>query len=312
MADSKPLYGYGEWNKSTHLDAMERIMTILTTTKLSPARLALARGVLEGEVVPTLGDVLSINGHDYPKWEIAADTELLTAAGLAAFRKELDEVQKRVAANKTKERGLLSQILQLVSPEMKQNLYNLAGARVALDSHDLFLVWPFLLRAARPPGAANSMRSFTSLVHVSQSGELASFPKFALHFKRLLEEFSVLFEEPAHPGCVRSSTLGAVCLLNSISHGVDREGLKFLLDKVLADIATVHDLESAEALITKFQSFHLNTVSRAEEPVIGYYARAEPPPGRGSRAPAAAAPAAPKKYIAFRHQLFNTKSIPVT
>ena len=282
MADSKTHSGAeGTWSSATNVESMERASAILVKRGLSVSILDAANGVRPvrpREILPILTDTFTVLGEIYLKY--AQANGRMTDAGVAILQKDQGEVQKEIRLNESSEGACLSELLLLMSLEMKQNLASLTGSQAALDSNCLFVIWPFLKKAVIPPGAANSMKLFRDMFSKHQKGPFASFMS---EWMPVYHEFVKTFESvgaDAHPGYIKASTIGAICLLNSVSQGEDRDFFAFPLAKLLTDLESVHDVDTPEELAGTLHQFCRNSdrPRPASEPALVYAAPVVPAP----------------------------------
>ena len=282
MADSKPISLEGRWCEATHSVCIETVDAFLIAVGYSVAQLEASPGIrpdLPGEVRPSDIDTILVGGQEYQRF--AKEDGRLTTSGLEAFQKALAESVKLGRTNVERERVVLSKILLMMSPEMKQNLLSLEGVSMALASHNVFVIWPFLIRAEKPPGAANGLSIFKSLLTGVQTGEYSNYAKWVVYFRQGCKEFAATFDSAEHPGFIKTSTLCSMCFLNGVALGDNRAAFQFLLDKVLASIENVHELAAPEVLASQFQQFLRNSNHQpAPEAALAYAA-----PVDASRAP---------------------------
>jgi hypothetical protein len=221
-------------------------------------------------------------------YDKVANTTRMTPEAFISYCKHTQTAANRLAANLTVERALLSNALLDIGPDMRRNLANLSGSAVALATNDLFEIWPFLLEAVFPPGAFSSIKAYKDLVSLSQTGELSDYLKFTEAFRLLIKEFVKKYQDNSKTGLngartvpegyVKIDTLLSTIFLAAISGGDESQFFRFLMDKKLGDIATVHDLESPETLIAAFQTFRQNLRSDSEattEASLAYLAHAK-------------------------------------
>ena len=278
----------GTWTESTTLETMDYFIALMAKICVSPALLELPRVLAPREIDPTVIDQQTIGGHVYRKWVVNGEGKMSDQV-FAEFMKAKDRATEFRETRFKGERGVLAEILLTVSPEMNQVLNNQAGWAAALATYDIYDIWPHLMRAAKPPGASASVRALTTLVTMSQTGELASYPKYALSFARLAAEVKVVFQDNSMVGegdqAVRTCPLGYVSMdtiasvffLNGVANGVDRDNFRFLLDQNMQPHDTVHTIPGVQQLITIFQTGYTNA-PRVTEPVIGYLAKSSVAP----------------------------------
>ena len=260
-----------KWTPDNTADSMGKLLRMMGPLKLSPALLSAARVVPADEVAPAADDTMVIGGESYPKYPTHPDTGRMSAETVAAFVKATALATKCAKANSEKERLLLVEIYDFMSPVLFRNLKNLDGSAAAMATHDIYTIWPFIMKASSSVGAQQSIDTFKELTTLSMSGTYADHADFAVRFNTLLTTFKANFEDPQHPGFVKIDVLASMIYLKA----VDQVIFKFLIDKTLTSMSDLHSIVKPSELTDTFQQFWQNSganLSVVSETAIGYSA----------------------------------------
>jgi hypothetical protein len=179
--------------------------------QLTILQLGMNRVLHEDEIDPSPDDVLMMNGVPHECWDFDPKTGKLSDAKFFRWQILEDKAKAVYKDNVSKERALLVSLLKFMSVEMKRSLDNLPDAEVALASHDLFFIWPFLLMAVSMPGPM--IGTMATLV---QSKDL---DKYYSDLRIFQAEFKDLLQHPdivKFPSMISIDTLMALMFLNGV------------------------------------------------------------------------------------------------
>ena len=125
-------------------------------------------------------------------------------------------------------------------------------------------------------------RAIKALIACAQTADSTDFEVFTNQFRRSEKEFAkhmqnlaldVNGRRVAQDGFISMATLSSLLFLSAVQDGDEASTFKFLLDKMLSDVTSVHDLESLDILFDKFIQFRMNVkTSPVTKPALGFVA----------------------------------------
>ena len=266
------------WCVENHQEYLEKCTILFSGLGYSLEQVALLRVCKLDEVAPSYDDVKTVNGHDYRRWKVN-ENGLLLDSSFAEFVKTEKDQAKNEKFNKGSERAVLVKVL------MRRSLDNLPGAEAALATHDLFIVWPFILLSVSLPGASSAIRALSTITGLRESGRFSAFNAYTNAFRATFKDFSEHLEckdmdergvRYVPDGYVRLSNLSSLIFSHGIKEEDDTVLFQYPLDRELASIDTVHELAVTSVLIGKFFNFlqNVRTTVSVHEPAIGFIAPA--------------------------------------
>jgi len=281
MSDETPvkecdIYRSGGWNSLTHRIYLQGHATLFGTLGISLTALSSARVLSAKESPPLPAATISIGGVDYDRYPTEGNPPRMAKEVVKSFIDDTALADKTLSTNLEKERLVLAQVLKTVSPEMRRDLNNIPGSAAALETHDPYAVWPFLLRAATVPGPRRAMNVIKELCELKLTGT-SDHSAYAARLRAVMDDFTHLFTDRrtgALPDTVSIPVLCSTMYLNGIVSSPARSPFQFIVDKTLAAVVDMADLPDPGDLIETFHAFSLNLQSDVPDadPVMGYVA----------------------------------------
>jgi hypothetical protein len=178
----------GKWTSENAHEFAMHCDTQLATVLLSCADLLKPRMVKPGEEMPSLDAKRVIGNKEYLQWVVVNGA--LSAAQVADWIKLEDTALAVRKANLAAERKCLVIFLKWMSPAMQQQFEIVPGAKAAMATHDLFQIFPLMLRAIALPGAAHSVQLLGSMSDLAQKGDFGAYCSLLRAFEKdFIESF---------------------------------------------------------------------------------------------------------------------------
>jgi hypothetical protein len=184
---------YGKWSAESHQGFIPHLANEATKIQLTLAQLSKERVPRPEEIGPHPNDSVEINGVANPIWTFDAKNGQLAAGCLARWLLLDGKACDAHKANVDKERAVLVTFLKFMSVEMKRSLDNLPGTEAALGTHNLFAIWPFLLKAVSMSGPNTAMRVIGDMATLVQADE---YGKYCSELRIYQAEFKDLLQHP--------------------------------------------------------------------------------------------------------------------
>ena len=199
---------------------------------------------------PTPDDTKIIGGEAYPLFPKVGVTQRMTAAAFDDFNKAEQRAEDALREEQKVERALIKDLMSYLSDKVLMAFNMIPGAKDALNTNDIYAVFPFLVRSWSGEGASKATIYLDRAVSAKQASN-ESHLAYSDRVKAIHRIFLLHFEDPDHPGFISSDVL-----LPHLYHcGLDPVRHFFILQTIFAQVDSIRDLPNCLELMNVVQTF---------------------------------------------------------
>ena len=155
---------------------------------------------------PLPTDTRTIDGEDYLLFPKVDQSQRMTPAAFEEFNKAEQRAETALLEEQKMERTLLKDLLSYLSDKVLMAFNMIPGAKEALNTNDIYAVFPFLVRSWSGEGASKATiyldRAVTAK-QVSNESHLA----YSDRVRSIHRIFLQHFEDPSKPGFINADIL---------------------------------------------------------------------------------------------------------